>query len=193
MPTDIPLFPLGTVLYPGGLLPLRIFETRYTDMVRRCMRESEVFGVVQIQAGTETSPTVRTADMGTTARIVDFEALKDGLLGVLCKGEVRFRILSRSRQADGLNRAGIEWVAEPAAVAVSEEHEPLLEILRDALSRLAKLGRLIEPAYDDAGWVSYRLAELLPLPLQVQQQLLEMDDPNERLRQLAPLIDVSRQ
>ena len=193
MRADIPLFPLGTVLFPGGLLPLRIFETRYTDMVRRCMRESEIFGVVQIQAGTEISATVRTAEMGTTARIVDFEALQDGLLGVLCKGEARFRILTRSRQADGLNRAEVQWVVEPAGVPVSDEHRPLLEILRDALSRLSKLGRFIEPAYDDAGWVSYRLAELLPLPVQVQQQLLEMDDPNERLRQLAPLIDVSRQ
>jgi Lon protease-like protein len=192
VPADIPLFPLGTVLFPGGLLPLRIFETRYVDMVRRCMREEATFGVVRIENGNEVSASVRTAPVGTTARIVDFQALEDGLLGVLCKGEARFRIVTHSRQSDGLNRAAVEMLAEPARVAVGDEYTALLKVLRDALSRLAKLGRFVEPAYDDAGWVGYRLAELLPLPPPVQQQLLELEDPLERLRQLAPLIDVSR-
>jgi uncharacterized protein len=191
VPADIALFPLGTVLFPGGLLPLRIFETRYTDMVRRCMREGAPFGVVRLDSGSEVSASVETAAVGTTARIVDFQAMDDGLLGVLCKGEQRFRILTRSRQADGLNLASVEWLPEPVSLPVEAEHAPLLQILRESLSQMAKLGRFVEPAYDDAGWVGYRIAELLPLPVERQQQLLEMDDPHERLRQLATLIDLS--
>jgi Lon protease-like protein len=192
MPTEIALFPLGTVLFPGGLLPLRIFETRYTDMVRRCMREDLVFGVVRIEQGSEVSANVATAAVGTSARIVDFQALDNGLLGVLCRGEARFRIRSSSRQSDGLNRAEVEWVAEPAKMPVGDEHAALVQVLRESLSRLASLGRFIEPDYEDAGWVSYRLAELLPLPISLQQQLLETGDPIERLGVLTPLVDVSR-
>ncbi len=192
MPTEIALFPLGTVLFPGGLLPLRIFETRYTDMVRRCMREDLVFGVVRIEQGSEVSAKVETAALGTSARIVDFQALDNGLLGVLCRGEARFRICSSSRQSDGLNRAQVEWVTEPARKPVGDEYAALVKVLRESLARLASLGRFIEPDYEDAGWVSYRLAELLPLPISMQQQLLETDDPIERLGVLTPLIDVSR-
>jgi uncharacterized protein len=189
---DIALFPLGTVLYPGGLLPLRIFETRYVDMVGRSMRESVPFGVVHIESGHEVGEAVKTAATGTTARIVDFQALEDGLLGLLCRGESRFRIVTPGRQSDGLNRAEVEWLAEPPVIAVDPEYAPLVKVLRSALSRMAKLGRLVEPSYDDATWVGYRLAELLPLPPALQQQLLELNDPNERLKQLASMIDTSQ-
>jgi Lon protease-like protein len=189
---DIALFPLGTVLYPGGLLPLRIFETRYVDMVGRSMRESVPFGVVHIESGHEVGEAVKTAATGTTARIVDFQALEDGLLGLLCRGESRFRIVTPGRQPDGLNRAEVEWLAEPPVVAVASEYAPLVKVLRSALSRMAKLGRTVEPSYDDATWVGYRLAELLPLPPALQQQLLELNDPNERLKQLASMIDTNQ-
>jgi Lon protease-like protein len=189
--TDIPLFPLGTVLFPGGLLPLRIFETRYVDMVSRCMRQDETFGVVLIETGAEVgSVGVETASVGTTARIIDFQTLEGGLLGLLCRGEKRFRIGGRSQQADGLNRAMVEWIDEPESVALDARYAPLVRILSDALGRVEKLGRFITPAYDDAGWVSYRLTELMPLPVQVQQKFLELDDPDERLRLLAPLLEI---
>jgi Lon protease-like protein len=187
---DIALFPLGTVLFPGGLLPLRIFETRYVDMVRRCMRQGDAFGVVLIKHGTETSTEVKTATVGTTARIVDFQTLEDGLLGLLCRGESRFRIEQRSQQSDGLNLATVENLSDPLGLALEPQFEPLVKVLREVLSRLEKLGRFIEPRYEDATWVSYRLAELLPLPAKLQQKLLEIDAPNERLRLLAPLIDI---
>jgi Lon protease-like protein len=189
VPTEIALFPLGTVLFPGGLLPLRIFETRYIDMVSRCMRQNETFGVVLIKDGSETSSTVDTAAIGTTARIIDFQTLGDGLLGLLCRGEARFRIEQRSRQSDGLNRASIEWSPDPTAVPVDPKYEPLVSMLREALSQLSNLSRFIEPRYEDATWVSYRLAEQLPLPVNLQQKLLEMNEPNERLELLAPLIE----
>ena len=190
MPADISLFPLGTVLFPGALLPLRIFETRYVDMVGRCMRSGETFGVVLINQGSDTSATVETAAVGTTARVVDFQTLEDGLLGLLCRGESRFRIVQRSQQDDGLNRAEVDWLSDPAGVALEVQYQPMVAVLRDALSRLTNLGRFIEPAYEDAAWVSYRMAELLPLPVNLQQKLLELDDPGERLRLLMPLIDL---
>ena len=188
--SDIALFPLNTVLFPGGLLPLRIFETRYVDMVGRCMRSEEVFGVVLALGGADTDHAVDTASIGTSARIVDFQTLEDGLLGLLCRGERRFRIGARSRQQDGLNRAEIEWLPEAARTPVATQFEPLLPLLRAALAELKLMGRHVEPDYEDAGWVSYRLGELLPLDNGMQQHLLELEDPNERLGLLAPLIEV---
>jgi Lon protease-like protein len=186
---EIALFPLRTVLFPGGLLPLRVFEARYLDMVRRGLRQQAAFGVVRLLAGRDTDREVDTAPVGTSASIVDFETLEDGLLGLLCRGERRFRILKRSRREDGLNCAQIEWVPEPDAAALAPEFEPLLAPLRRALSRLETLGRFMEPHFEDAGWVSHRLAELLPLESGLQQRLLEMDDAGSRLRLLAPLIE----
>jgi len=189
--TDLALFPLGTVLFPGGLLPLRIFEARYVDLVGRCMREGQVFGVVLTLAGRDTDREVGTADIGCAARIVDFQTLEDGLLGILCRGEQRFRILSRSRQDDGLNRAVVEWVPEPARSPVPEAFEPVVPVLRKALAHLRTMGHLVEPDYQSAAWVGYRLAELLPIEPALQQQMLESDDPIGRLRALAPLLDLS--
>jgi Lon protease-like protein len=189
VPTEIALFPLGTVLFPGGLLPLRIFETRYVDMVGRCMRQNETFGVVLINAGSETSSQVETAAMGTSARIIDFQTLDDGLLGLLCRGEMRFQIGQRSQRSDGLNLADVEWIPDPTGIVIDRKYDSLVKVLREALSRLSNLSQFIELRYDDATWVSYRLAELLPLPVNLQQKLLQIQDPNERLELLAPLIE----
>jgi uncharacterized protein len=186
---EIALFPLGAVLFPGGLLPLRIFETRYVDMVSRCMRQDETFGVVLIREGAETSSLVEVAPVGTTARIIDFQRLEDGLLGLLCRGEGRFRIKQRMQQSDGLNRASVEWTPDPAGVPIDSKFESLVTILRAALSNLSNLSQFIEPNYEDATWVSYRLAELLPLPVDLQQKVLEIQEPNERLELLGPLIE----
>jgi uncharacterized protein len=189
---DIALFPLNTVLFPGGLLPLRIFETRYVDMVGGCMRQGAAFGVVLIVDGHETGGTVDIAAVGTSARIVDFHTQADGLLGLLCRGERRFRIAQRHQQGDGLNRATIEWLAETSLTPLDQQFAPLVEILRKVMTRMASSGRFIEPNYEDAGWVSHRLAELLPLDAPAQQRLLEIDDANERLGLLAPLIETGR-
>ncbi len=132
--TELALFPLSTVLFPGGLLPLRIFEPRYVDMVGRCMRSDDVFGVVLVLGGAETNPGVNTVAIGTSARIVDFQTLEDGLLGLLCRGERRFRIQARSRQPDGLNCAQVEWLPEPERVPVAAKFAPLLPLLRGALA-----------------------------------------------------------
>ncbi|HEY3731580.1 MAG TPA: LON peptidase substrate-binding domain-containing protein [Steroidobacteraceae bacterium] len=186
---DIALLPLGAVLFPGGLLPLRIFEPRYVDMVRTCLRAQSPFGVVLILEGAETGSTVSVADVGTSSRIVDFQTQPDGLLGLLCRGEQRFRVLERRQQADGLNRAAVEWLPPAARIALDAKYQPLVTVLRQAIERLANLGQFIEPAYDDAVWVSNRLAEFLPLESASQQRLLEIEDANERLEILAPLIE----
>jgi Lon protease-like protein len=187
---QIALFPLNTVLFPGGLLPLRIFETRYVDMVRRCLRTDAAFGVVLIDGSSDTEREVSTAPIGTSARIVDFQTLDDGLLGLLCRGERRFRISSRDRQDDGLNCASVEWLEPEKVVAMAAQFQPLVPLLRQAMASLTTVGRFIEPNYEDASWVSHRLAELLPLDHGMQQHLLETDDPEARLRLLAPLIEL---
>jgi|SRR5579862_3488511 len=188
---ELPLFPLNTVLFPGGLLPLRIFEPRYLDMVGRCMREGSDFGVVLITNGAETGPVAAMAEVGTGARVVDFSQLPDGLLGVMCRGSRRFRVHGQRVQADGLRIGAVSWLPEPGPAAIAPEHLPLTKILRRVLQELGDTARHLDADFDDADWVSNRLAEFLPLERSDQQALLELSDPQERMRRLAPLIDVS--
>mgnify|MGYP002619723022 FL=1 len=185
---QIPLFPLHTVLFPGGPLPLRIFERRYVDMVRRCMREQSCFGVVLINTGNEVGPVSSTADVGTTARIIDFYQLPDGLLGITCRGERRFRVVRRWQQPDGLNLAEVTWLAPEPPVDLPVQYAHLGQLLRQVLPRLGELYQRLARRFDDASWIGYRLAELLPLSLPDKQYCLEMEDPIARLDRLAPLI-----
>jgi uncharacterized protein len=189
--TELPLFPLNTVLFPGGLLPLRIFEPRYLDMVGRCMREGTDFGVLLITSGEEAGPVEAMAAVGTGARVVDFNQLPDGLLGVMCRGSRRFRLRKHRVQSDGLKVGEVEWLAEPGPEALAEEHRPLALVLRRVLQELGDTARHLDADFDDADWVSNRLAEFLPLERADQQALLELIDPQERMRRLAPLIDVA--
>jgi Lon protease-like protein len=177
---EIPLFPLGLVLFPGGPLPLRIFETRYVDMVRGCMREDRGFGVALIREGRETGP-ARTHDVGTLAKIVDFHQLPDGLLGLTCVGERRFRILDRRRQPDGLNLVSVEWLAAEAKLDVPPRHARLAALLRTVLPQLGEQYGNMPMHLDDAAWVGHRLAEILPIGLADRQFCLELDDPLQRL------------
>jgi uncharacterized protein len=183
---SIALFPLNIVLFPDGPLPLRIFETRYVDMVRRCMRGDLDFGVVLILEGHEVGP-AETYDVGTLARITDFDSLPDGLLGLSCVGERRFRIGKRSVQADGLNMGDVEWLAMEPVVSVPERHARLADLLKTVLPQLGEVYTDIDMRLDDAAWVGHRLAEILPIPLQDKQTFLELDDPIQRLELLAPL------
>ncbi len=184
----IPLFPLNTVLFPGGPLPLRIFETRYVDMVRRCMREQAAFGVVLLRSGGEVGDVSSTAEVGTTARIVDFNQLPDGLLGITCTGERKFRVLTRWREADGLNMAQVQWLAHEASETLPPEYRHLSDILRRVLPELSEVYQFVDKKFDDAAWVGARLTELVPLELTDKQVLLEIADPLERLARLAPMI-----
>ena len=187
---EIPLFPLNLVLFPDGPLPLRIFETRYVDMVRKCLRESRGFGVVLIRAGQEAGPAEFSA-VGTCANITDFHQLPDGLLGLSCVGERRFRVLSRRRQADGLNVGEVEWLETEPTVALPERHAELAELLRSVLPQLGEAYAGMALRLEDASWVGHRLAEILPLEPATKQLCLELSDPVRRLDLLAPLIHIS--
>ena len=183
---EIALFPLNIVLFPDGPLPLRIFETRYVDMVRRCMRESQAFGVVLIREGSEVGR-AETFDVGTFAKIVDFHQLSDGLLGLSCVGQQRFRIRSRSRQGDGLNLADVDRLSPEPALTVPPRHARLPRLLKTVLPQLGEVYEGFAMRLDDAAWVGHRLAEILPIPLADKQACLELDDPIQRLDLLAPL------
>jgi Lon protease-like protein len=190
MAATIPLFPLNTVLFPGGPLRLRIFEPRYLDMVGRCMRESSGFGVAMIVEGREAGGSARTTTIGTLARIVDFERLEDGLLGITARGDCKFRINDSRVQSDGLNIGDVDWLDAEAELTVPEEFSILAELLRQAFEQLKDAYPDVVPQYDDASWVGMRLAEILPLPLPEKQQCLEMSDPIARLRLLRERLDL---
>lgn len=191
-PLEIPLFPLGTVLFPGGPLPLRIFETRYIDLVRRCLHEDSGFGVVLIREGVEAGGPAKTFDVGTYARIVDFSQHADGLLGIRATGDRRFRICKRRRARDGLNLADVEWLAGEQALPLPEEYAELGPMLDAILTQAGEPYASLERHPEDARWVSARLAEILPVPAVHKQHCLELDDPVERLRYLRPMFEIGR-
>jgi len=186
--SDIALFPLHTVLFPGGPLPLRIFETRYTDMVRNCMREQQPFGVVLIQEGEEAGPVATTATVGCSARIVDFYTLQDGLLGISCVGERKFSVLRVWRAPDGLNVGEVSWREPEPRITLPEEYAQFGATVRRAVEELAEHYQHVEKHFDDAAWIGARITELLPIGLNDKQVLLELDDPIARLDALLSLV-----
>jgi uncharacterized protein len=186
--SELPLFPLNTVLFPGGPLPLRIFEPRYVDMVRDCMRDGAPFGVVLIRAGQEAGEVSSAAEIGTSARIIDFNQMPDGLLGIICTGVQKFRVESRRVQADGLNIATVTWLPFEPVIPVPPKHARLSAVLRSVLPQLGELYDRFPAQFDDASWVGSRLAEILPVGLPERQAYLELDDPVARLEEIAPLI-----
>jgi Lon protease-like protein len=184
----LPLFPLHTVLFPSGPLPLRIFETRYTDMVRGCMREQRPFGVVLIQEGEEAGPVATTATVGCSARIADFYTLQDGLLGISCVGERKFLVRRVWRAPDGLNMSEVDWLEAEPQIPLPPEYQQLGDTVRRALEELAEHYQHVEKKFEDAAWVGGRLSELLPIELNDKQALLELDDPIARLDALLGLV-----
>jgi len=186
--TELPLFPLNTVLFPEGPLSLRIFEPRYVDMIGRCMRASSPFGVVAILSGAEVGTIAATAELGTTARIVDFSKLPDGLLGIVCQGERKFRLLRRWQRSDGLHLAEIEYLPPEDPVEIPQEHQHLAELLRKVLPELGEPYASVPTKLADASWVGCRLAEILPLSLEDRVSLLEDEEPLARLARLNGLM-----
>ena len=172
---QVPLFPLNTVLFPGGPLPLRIFEPRYLDMLSRCMKADAPFGVVLIREGGEVGPAT-TREVGTLATVKDWYEGSDGILGVTAIGTERFRLLSAERLADGLNVGDVEILPELPSQPLPPEHEPLAKILAHVLDELGLLYEGLDRHYDDAVWVAYRVIEILPVALEKKQVCLESDD-----------------
>jgi uncharacterized protein len=183
---ELPLFPLQTVLLPDGRLALRVFEPRYLDMVARCLRGANRFGVVAIREGAEVGAAT-TYDHGTSAEIVDWHQEPGGLLGILAAGREPFRLLGIRRQSDGLYVGEVSWLPRLSPLELSPAHEPLAALLRRLIEPLP-LYRGVTPSFDDAGWVGGRLIELLPLELPQKQSLLEMADARARLDALAAAV-----
>jgi len=186
---ELPLFPLSTVLYPGGQLQLRIFEPRYLDLVRECTRNDSGFGVCLILDGREVGAPALPAAVGTLARITDFHHGADGLLGIAAEGSRRFHVVRTRVRADGQLRGMVEWWAEEPATPVPVEFALLQTILERLAETMAPQWKdTPRTAFDDAGWVGFRLAELLPLTGDEQQRLLEMTDPLYRLAELRDIL-----
>jgi Lon protease-like protein len=186
---EIPLFPLRSVLFPGGFLPLRIFEQRYLTMIRDCASNDTGFGVCLIREGAEANTPVKITDTGTHAKIIDWYTLEDGLLGVSAVGTSRFLVESTWTQDDGLLRARVRILPEPPGFPLPEAYS----LLADVLGRfMEKVGEQYpdyhESQLEDGVWVGYRLAELLPLAGVEKQHLLELTDPVERLQSLVEIL-----
>ena len=186
---DIPLFPLATVLFPGGPLGLRIFEQRYLQMVRDCTRDQSCFGICLILEGGETGTPALPAAVGTLARVTDFYTHPDGLLGINVEGGSRFRVLRTRVRDNGLVRGDVDcWPDEPA-LPVPPEYGLLATILERLVEQAGGWWRdAPRERFDDASWVGFRLAEFLPLEPAERQQLLELADPLERLRVLGDVL-----
>lgn len=183
MSQELPLFPLHTVLFPGGRLPLRIFEQRYMEMAKACLKDNSPFGVCLIHQGKEVGEPAVPVGVGCLARIAEWDMPQLGVLQVTARGESRFRILSQRVQPDGLVRASIELLPEGEDVPLPEaagRYAKLLErVIEQHPALLERPHRL-----DSSAWVSARLAELLPLPLEAKQALLETENGRARLEKL---------
>ena len=185
---EIPLFPLRTVLFPGGPLPLRIFETRYLDMIGRCMKDERGFGVLAIRDGTGTGA-AEVHQVGTLASIVDWYQFDDGLLGITVLGQTRFMLHSVRQRSDGLNVGEVDFLEQEMEIELPERYHDLLTLLQNVMSELEAQYRFVEKDYGDAGWVGCRLAEVLPLSLEQKQMCLEISDPIRRLDVLLPMVE----
>ena len=184
---NVALFPLNTVLFPGGPLPLRVFESRYLDMISRCMKDEVPFGVLLIKEGQEAG-LATTHSVGTLATISDWYQGSDGLLGITAIGTERFELLSAERQHDGLYVGEVALLPPVPSMPLPEAHQGLAHILENVLNELGRLYEDLERHFDDATWVTYRLVEVLPAALEQKQEVLESADIPDCLELIARLI-----
>lgn len=187
---EIPLFPLRTVLFPDGPLPLKIFETRYLDMIGQCLREERDFGVVTILHESEkTAGDGDFAAVGTLARIADWYRMDDGLLGITAVGVSRFYVQSTRRQPDRLWVGGVNPIEPDVRMPVPRQYRPLIRLLENILAENSSHYQHTGREFEDAAWVGYRLAEMLPLSLSQRQMCLKITDPLERLEIIYPVLE----
>lgn len=180
---QLPLFPLNTVIFPGGVLPLQIFEVRYLDMVKDCVRDQSGFGIVLIRDGKE-----QMYKTGTLCRISDWGTLPNGLLGITARGEKKIHVNETHTAPNKLIFGYIEEVREPPSCALPGGFEPMRHLLRKVISKVGEPYSDLPVRYDHAGWVGARLVELLPLRLSIKQRLLEIEDHVVRLHHLEEVL-----
>ena len=218
--SSLPLFPLGTVLYPGGLLPLRIFEVRYLDMIGKCHKAGAPFGVVALTEGSEVrqrnpskkgeNPAKEAAaeapgdgfaaegfcNVGTLAHIADFLVPQPGLMVIRCTGMQRFSINNSKKLKHGLWVADVTQLDEDQSVAVPEDLQPTADALGKLIKTLQERGitqdemPLLPPfQLGDCGWLANRWCELLPIPLELKQRLMVLDNPLVRLELVGDILE----
>lgn len=187
---SIPLFPLNTVLFPGGPLSLRIFEPRYLDMVSYCLKNDSAFGVCLIQHGKEAGLAAEPHRIGTLARIIDWNKLPEMLLGIVVLGSQRFAIESIEIGSNQLLNGTVKILPEPSPKDLPSELDLLPRLLEQIITEACPLYDSIDRNFDDTNWIGYRLAEILPLDPPVRQRLLEIDDSLERLHKIRASIEV---
>ena len=186
--SEIPLFPLSAVLLPHGRMPLQIFERRYLDLVRDCMKAGSGFGVVWIRRGAEVAArgvaSLDLGDYGTYARIIDWDQLPNGLLGITIEGGERFELQDAATRADGLVLGDVSLQDKPAAQPMQAEWQPLLDVLNslEAHPHVQRLGLELDRA--DAWQVGYSLAQLLPLEESVKYELLGLESASQLMQEL---------
>jgi Lon protease-like protein len=177
----VPIFPLATVLYPGSLLPLRIFEVRYMDMAKACLKDGSLFGVCLIREGAEVGAPAVPEPVGCLARIADCDMEELGILKVRAEGLERFRLRDSRVERQGLIVGEIERLAAEAPAPEAPGLAECAEFLGKVVTAIGRERFAGEPAYGDASWVGFRLAEILPLRNDVRQKLLELTDASLRL------------
>ena len=184
-PKSLGLFPLHSVLLPGAMLSLRVFERRYLDLVSECTRDSRGFGVCLILIGDESGVPATPAKYGTQARIEDFTTGDDGLLNLRIRGGRRFRVDTTHVRDNGLLLADVDWCEFDPDDELRPEHATMGLILERILEQVGgEHAKAPTARFDDAAWVGWRLAELLPLQESQRQSLLQLDDAHERLDKL---------
>jgi Lon protease-like protein len=195
----IPLFPLGTTLFPGGVIALKIFEARYLDMMKRCLRENSPFGVVSIldnkAIDSDASALANFSNVGTLARLEEFDPIQPALYMTKSYGTQRFHVLNIKQESDGLWMAQIELIDADPTIPLPKEHEKVAALLHEIISIIKSEHLLGDDAFiipenlDDCGWVSNRLAELLPLPPAQKNHLLAQSNPRIRLDLISEIIE----
>jgi uncharacterized protein len=196
---NLPLFPLGSVLYPGSVLPLRIFEVRYLDMIKRCIDNGAPFGIVSLTQGQEVVQPGQSeafAQVGTLATITHHESPQPGLRMIRCLGQQRFRTSRTERLKHGLWVADVSYLPEDSVVTIPQELMSCRSLFKSVLARMpvatqADLfpGEATETQLSDCSWLANRWCQLLPLPLEMKQRLLELDSPLIRLELVSDLLD----
>jgi Lon protease-like protein len=193
-PSSLPLFPLKTVFFPGGVLPLKVFEQRYITMTKACLKDDKPFGVCLLTHGEEVSGTatpkarIEFAQIGTLARITSWDMPQLGILHLRTEGGTRFHVQTHAIADDGLVVGQVTTLAPEPAIALPEAFKPLAALLELLINRVGKENFPAELALTDASWVGYRLAEILPLPLPIKQSMLEINDSEVRLKVLAQFL-----
>lgn len=188
----LPLFPLNAVLFPDGILPLKVFETRYIDMVRECLKNDAPFGIVKILSGQEVGSAAQPEQVGCLAHIGQWDMQEQGILLLYIRGGERFRIQQTRVLPDQRLEAQVQTIALEAKAPVSDAHLHCATALKSVIDEIEAKGKsehgdaFVSPftrpiQLDDAAWVANRWCEILPIPLKARQKLLELDNGQMRL------------